>query len=363
MRRRQANVFSLSFLDCMCCGFGAVVLLFLLINTGSVRKTDERVRELTAEARLREEEILDGRRDLVVLRNVVAEIEEERVEAHGRSARVLQELETATEELAEFSLDTLAQKQSLAQLKADLQSLEEDQKRLEGASLSQEEQGAALRSVVGEGDRQYVTGLKVGGARILILVDASASMLGETVIDILRLRNMSEALQRRSPKWRRAVATVEWIAAQMPATSQFQILTFNTQAKSLTEGSEGSWLDAAAPQVLDKAIAALGKVVPEKGTSLHNAFAALRELQPLPDNVFLVTDGLPTQAKGKPLLPTVSADRRERHFLSAVKGLPNDFPINVILFPMEGDPDAASAYWKLAVATRGSFMSPAEDWP
>ena len=33
------------------------------------------------------------------------------------------------------------------------------------------------------------------------------------------------------------------------------------------------------------------------------------------------------------------------------------------LFPIEGDPMAASAFWKLALATRGSFMSPAKDWP
>jgi hypothetical protein len=42
-----------------------------------------------------------------------------------------------------------------------------------------------------------------------------------------------------------------------------------------------------------------------------------------------------------------------------VKGV----PINVILLPMEGDPMAAAAYWRLAQITRGSFLSPSEDWP
>jgi len=363
MARRQANVFSLSFLDCMCCGFGAVVLFFMIINTGSVRRTDERVRELTAEASLREEEILDGRRNLVVLRNVVDELEEERVEAQGRSVRILQELQTRSEELAEFDRETLAQREDLARLKADLQSLEEDQRRLEGASHSQDEQGAALRKVVGEGDRQYLTGLKVGGARILILVDASASMLGETVLEVLRRRNMSEAEQRRSAKWKRAVATVEWIAAQMPSTSQFQIVAYNSEATPLVEETAGQWLDASAPELLDKAIDRLHRRLPEGGTSLHAAFAALRELKPHPDNVFLLSDGLPTQAKGSPILPNVSAERRARHFLSAVKGLPAKIPINVILFPMEGDPGAASLYWQMADASGGSMISPSRDWP
>jgi hypothetical protein len=30
---------------------------------------------------------------------------------------------------------------------------------------------------------------------------------------------------------------------------------------------------------------------------------------------------------------------------------------------MEGDPLAAAAYWRLAQLSRGSFLSPAEDWP
>ena len=42
---------------------------------------------------------------------------------------------------------------------------------------------------------------------------------------------------------------------------------------------------------------------------------------------------------------------------------PRGVPVNTILFPMEGAPMAASAYWKLAMATRGSYLAPASDWP
>jgi hypothetical protein len=52
-----------------------------------------------------------------------------------------------------------------------------------------------------------------------------------------------------------------------------------------------------------------------------------------------------------------------RHFQQSLKRLPAGIPVNVILFPMEGDPLAASAFWKLAMATRGSFLSPSRDWP
>jgi hypothetical protein len=59
----------------------------------------------------------------------------------------------------------------------------------------------------------------------------------------------------------------------------------------------------------------------------------------------------------------VSARQRGKLFERAVKERPANVPVNVVLFPMEGDPMAASAFWKLALATRGSFMGVSEDWP
>jgi hypothetical protein len=38
-------------------------------------------------------------------------------------------------------------------------------------------------------------------------------------------------------------------------------------------------------------------------------------------------------------------------------------PINIVLLPMEGDPSAPTWFWRLAKATRGSFVSPSRDWP
>ena len=47
----------------------------------------------------------------------------------------------------------------------------------------------------------------------------------------------------------------------------------------------------------------------------------------------------------------------------AVKQLPRNVPINIILAPMEGDPMAASGFWQLAQVSRGSFLAPSKDWP
>src|SRR5690606_9874694 len=130
----------------------------------------------------------------------------------------------------------------------------------------------------GDGDRQYLTGLRVGGQRILIMVDASASMLDDTIVNVLRMRNMSEGRKLLSEKWRRAQSTVEWLAAQLPVESDFQIYAFNTQAWPVMEGTTGRWLKVNDPDALNNALTTLRKTVPTGGTSLENAFIALNAL-------------------------------------------------------------------------------------
>lgn len=363
MKRKSPNVFGLSFLDVISCGFGAVVLFFMIINTASTRQTEERTKQLHSEVERLEEEVLEGRRHLVVLRNSLEEVEREQVDTEGRSRRLIAMLRDRTEELAEFEQETLAREEHVAALKADLESLEEEMKRLEAASHGREDQGDALRTFLGQGDRQYLTGLKVGGERIFILVDASASMLDQTVVNVVRRRHFPNEEKRRSEKWQRAVRTVDWLTTQIPGSSQFQIHTFDVASRPLLEGTEGTWLRASAPEPLERAVKNLQRVVPAGGTSLHHAFAALRAMEPAPDNIFLLTDGLPTQGASTPLRKTVSAEKRMDHFGDALEQLPFGTPINVILFPMEGDPDAAIAYWLLAQRSGGSFMSPSRDWP
>jgi hypothetical protein len=86
-------------------------------------------------------------------------------------------------------------------------------------------------------------------------------------------------------------------------------------------------------------------------------------MRPAPDNVYLLTDGLPTLGKRAPGRTTISARDRLKLFDEATRDLSSRIPMNVILFPMEGDPMAPSAFWKLAVATGGAFVSPSSDWP
>ena len=59
----------------------------------------------------------------------------------------------------------------------------------------------------------------------------------------------------------------------------------------------------------------------------------------------------------------VTPKQRRKLFREAVEEIPRLMPVNVILFPMEGDPEAASSFWRLALGTGGSYMNPSKDWP
>jgi hypothetical protein len=58
----------------------------------------------------------------------------------------------------------------------------------------------------------------------------------------------------------------------------------------------------------------------------------------------------------------VKPEQRARYFVQALRELP-PIPVNVLLFPMDGDPFAAEAFWRLAFQSNGSFMAPSRDWP
>lgn len=360
-RKRSFSTFNLSFLDIMSCGFGAVVLVFLIIDHAIVVESKELNVDLLSEVNLLEEDIRDGQENLVVLRNALNEVDLEIVQAEGRATRVSDEIEEVEGLIAALVPEDVSEEEAVEQLKAEIQSLEEEVKKLREAA--EKESGKSARSFVGDGNRQYLTGLNLGGRNIAILLDVSASMLSDKLVNIIRLRNMDETLQRSADKWTRALKTVDWLTAQLPVGSEYQVITFNTKARAALPATEGQWLEVADQAQLEEVSQALRRITPADGTSLENVFTYLQNLSPVPDNIFLITDGLPTQGASPPRGTTISGNQRQRLYREAVRKLPANVPVNIILAPLEGDPLAASEFWQLAQSTRGSFMSPSSDWP
>lgn len=361
-KRRRMEVFSLSFLDCMSCGFGAVILFFMIINSQVTRTTDAPPEELTGETTRLQFEILEHRKNLVLARNTMEELEEEEAKAQDEITTIIALLEKLKAELEEHDQDTLARIEAAEKLKSDIERLEEERRRLI-AMEQQLESGSQVRSFTGEGDRQYLTGLKVGGERILVLVDASASMLDRKIVNIIRRRNMSDAVKLRSLKWRQAVASVDWLSAQFRPESKFQIYTFNTEPEPVLKGSDGVWLEVGDGAQLDEAIRILRRTVPAGGTNMKDALAVVNQMNPRPDNVILLVDGLPTMNEPQAERGFVTGQERLRYHYEATQQIGNGIPVNVLLYPMEGDYNAPIAYWTFAYRTGGSFMSISKDWP
>lgn len=362
-KRRPFEVFSMSFLDCMSCGFGAVILFFMIINAQVKETTEDDPTDLMAETRMLEVEVLEGRKNLVLAKNTIEELESERDTAEGRIAQVIALIEELRAELAEYDQDTLAEIERIEKLQTDIKNLEEEVKRLLAMAEAEEAEGNQLREFKGEGDRQYLTGLKLGGERTLILVDRSASMLDDTIINIIRRRNMPLDDKLRAVKWRQAVASVDWLTAQFEPGSEFQIYMYNTTAEPVIEGSDGVWLKADDATQLDEAVRVLRRTAPEGGTNLKAAMEVVTSLNPWPDNVILLADGLPTMDEPTTNKRTVSGRDRVRYFSSAVRELPSGIPINVFLYPLEGDYEAPFLYWLLSYRQGGSFISVSKDWP
>jgi multidrug efflux pump subunit AcrA (membrane-fusion protein) len=364
MARREITTFSLSFLDVMACGFGAIILFYMIMSAQVSQRADQQNVELLGETSQLEEQVLDGRKNLVRLKTSVDERLQRMSDLQVDERRLQAEIDALQAQLSALDKTSMASRESTAQLQSDIKQLDAAKQRLLAERAAGDKRGTQVRSFVGDGNRQYLTGMKMGGKRILILVDASASMLGRTYVNAILYRNMPDDIKLRTPKWRSAIDAVDWLTARMPRDSTFQILAFNTTAWSVVDGSQGGWEPVGDATRLTAAVNRLRTTVPKSGTSLYNVFDAVVAMNPQPDNIYLLTDGLPTQGKSPPgSEKLVRPQDRAKFFEQARSHLPGKIPVNVLLYPMDGDPDAAGYFWRLAIDTRGSFMTPAEDWP
>ena len=236
-RNRPGLAFSLSFLDVMSVGLGSVILIFLIINHASEVVS----RQATAE----QAETLEQVRAEFNAREATAEalaraLEAREAQLRGARAR-LDELRRllAIEQDAESGATS---EEAVAALRDEVRELERRVAGLRRETMDRRSADSVF-SRAGDGRRQYLTGLRVDGERVLILLDISASMLGETIVDAIRLRNMDRAAWNAADKWQRALESAEWMAAQLAPGAQYQIYTFSEQARSVLEDRTGQWLD------------------------------------------------------------------------------------------------------------------------
>ena len=138
MARKQLNVFSLSFLDAMTCGFGAVILFFMIINANIDLRREVILEDLASEVDRMELKVLTGRKNLVQLKDDLAKLIEEWALLRGLRQQVVTEIQSTEEEFSTITADTTAREEAIEQLRSELESLEDETQRLSAASITPE---------------------------------------------------------------------------------------------------------------------------------------------------------------------------------------------------------------------------------
>jgi hypothetical protein len=151
--RRDIQIFSLSFLDCICCGFGAVILLFVLSKF--------------AEPLIIEEVKVD-------LEAKIIRLEEELVEIRGETAILNRDLTAKKEQLSEEKLSKIEGQFAGSKDTAQVQNIIEGKLARAMQELT-EEMRRLLKTQPRKMDRS-VGGIPVDSEYIIFIIDTSGSM-------------------------------------------------------------------------------------------------------------------------------------------------------------------------------------------
>jgi len=350
---RSFNPFNLSFLDIMSCGLGAVILIFLILKHGDTISPEQ--------TQLLEKDIYDME---IAIEDISAKIIAKNIAINQLQSKIVEQNKTIDE-----AAEVLNAQQSLRD------SLIQENKKIQDISNDIESSMPDIIDTSGDGERQYLTGLRIEGRRIVYLLDTSASMLDENIQKIFRLSFMSDDIKNNAPKWKRAKKILTWLVARLPSESQFTIITFN---EDITPHTNKPWILASDASAVKNALDSALTEIPKNGTNLEKALIAIKKMQPPPDGVYIITDGLPTI--GEPL-ETINLDMTTRtclkprgritsncrHYIyekaknNYLKG--RKIKTSTILLPLQGDSRAASDYWNLALQSGGMTISPSSDWP
>ena len=102
---------------------------------------------------------------------------------------------------------------------------------------------------------------------------------------------------------------------------------------------------------LDDSIVAMNALVPSGGSNLSSAFEAIAKLDPMPDNIFLLTDGLPTQGD-RPCVAATLTVKVAFGFAEALEKLTLPFQSTSFCCQWRETP-WPSSFWRLAQMTGG----------
>ncbi|MBW2431780.1 MAG: VWA domain-containing protein, partial [Deltaproteobacteria bacterium] len=161
-KRRDIEIFSLSFLDVICCGFGAIILLFVLSKFAEPVIIEEVREDLQAEIIRLEEELHEIRGETAVLNRELKGRAEQLSEEKKKLARLQGDLSDIRGQFAASDQHAEVQNIIEGKLARAMQELTEEMKRL------LKKQPKKIDSSVG--------GIPVDSEYIIFIIDTSGSM-------------------------------------------------------------------------------------------------------------------------------------------------------------------------------------------
>lgn len=353
--KRRESGFNLAFLDVMACGLGAVLLILIIVNFND---------------------------DTPIPSDEIEKLAQELAATQSQSQSIASSVDTQASDISIEQANANEQGQKIARLELQQKGLQqaiadkqaviaELQDAIAATAPNTADDVIELSSV---NEETYLLGLIVEGRRIGILVDTSASMTDNSLIEIIKRKLSSDSVKQSGPKWQRTVRIVKWMLARLPETSQVALVSYNSSAQALGSVPVSS---AKMTANIGKLITDINSLVPQKGTNLQEGLEELYRTMPTMTDLYIITDGLPSliskssgfsSSRSCNPLPggqtTITGACRVQvlqrtlniNRLSGVK-------TNVVLLPLEGDPQAPALYWQWASFTGGTFISPEGTWP
>jgi hypothetical protein len=163
-RRRGIDIFNLSFLDVVSCGFGAIILLLMIVRISEPRVIEQLTVDLSGQVQKLEQELFEIRGETKVLNRDLSEKQEQ--------------LSVSREALARLrgNLTDIKGKYARAKSDRDTQSIIEG--RLQSAQQSMTDE---MRRLLGSREKRTITDSRIGGVPvdseyIIFIIDTSGSM-------------------------------------------------------------------------------------------------------------------------------------------------------------------------------------------
>ena len=206
-KRRPAPEISLSFLDVICCGFGAVILLLMITKTVEPQVLEE---------------------STVIAEGRVAELTEQLFEIRGETTVLNRDLAAKREQISEFEEQIAILQGSLAASKSRYDSLQTTRN---SNSVLAEKLAIARQELSDEEERllgldakkinQFIGGIPIDSEYIIFVIDSSSSMT--------------------SLSWQRVLAEFEATLNVYPTVKGIQVI--NDGGEYLLGRTKGQWIE------------------------------------------------------------------------------------------------------------------------